>query len=67
LNMNRFLIAVGSNVLPLSEKAIKVAQKIGPVKVDMDGTACKVPLAADYIKKVIAKGSAGKKRKTARC
>ena len=67
LNMNRFVIAVGSNVLPLSEKAIKVAQKIGPVKVDMDGTVCKVPLAADYIKKVIAKGSAGKKRKTARC
>jgi len=33
----------------------------------MGGTACKVPLATDYIQKVIDRGSHGKKKKVARC
>jgi len=37
------------------------------VEVDMGETACKVPLAADYIRKAQARGSMGKKRKTAKC
>ena len=41
--------------------------EIGPVTVDMEGTACQVPLAAPYIQKVIDKQRIGKKRKTARC
>ena len=52
---------------PLTDLAIETARKIGKVSVDMGGTACKVPLAADYIKKVQARGSIGKKRKTAKC
>jgi 3-methyladenine DNA glycosylase AlkD len=65
--MNAYVIAVGIYIKELTDKSILVAQKIGTVKVDMFGTACKVPLATDYIQKGIENGSIGKKRKTARC
>jgi hypothetical protein len=65
--MNGFVIAVGTYVQALTEKSNATARKIGLVKVDMNGTACKVPLASDYIQKSIEKGQVGKKRKTARC
>lgn len=65
--MNGFVIAIGSYLEALTEKSKEVAKKIGKVKVDVGGTACKVPLANDYIDKVIAKGRVGVKRKTARC
>ena len=65
--MNAFVIAIGTYVKDLTEKSKAIAQKIGQVEVDMGGTACKVPLATDYIQKVIDKGTVGKKRKTARC
>jgi 3-methyladenine DNA glycosylase AlkD len=42
-------------------------QLIGAVTVEVDGTACKVPLAVDYIEKNIATGRIGYKKKTARC
>lgn len=65
--MNGFVIAVGSYIEPLTNKAKEIAQAIGKVNVDVGGTSCKVPLANDYIDKVKAKGKLGKKRKTARC
>jgi len=65
--MNGFVIAVGSYVKELTNKAIFIGGKIGKVDVDMGGTACKVPLAPEYIQKVIDRGSYGKKRKVARC
>lgn len=65
--MNGFVIAIGSYIEALTEKSKAVAQNIGKVTVDVGGTACKVPLATEYIDKVIAKGRVGKKRKTARC
>lgn len=65
--MNGFVIAVGRYVKSLTEAAVKTAEKIGIVEVDMVGTACKVPFAPDYIKKVQDRGSIGKKRKAARC
>ena len=65
--MNGFVIAVGCHVKPLSAKAQAVAERIGKVEVDMGDTACKVPGASDYIKKVIAMGRQGVKRKTIRC
>lgn len=65
--MNGFVIAVGTYVSALTEKSKKVAKEIGAVTVDVGGTACKVPLATDYIEKVINKGRIGIKRKTARC
>jgi 3-methyladenine DNA glycosylase AlkD len=65
--MNDFVIAVGSYVKALTELALETAEKIGQVSVDMGGTACKVPPAADYINKVQQRGAIGKKRKTAKC
>lgn len=65
--MNGFVIAVGSYVKPLLSHAKKVAKKIGKVSVDMGDTACKVPLATEYIAKVEKAGRIGKKRKTAKC
>ncbi len=65
--MNGFVIAVGSYVQSLRKEAKATAKSIGKVEVDMGGTACKVPLATEYIDKVEKAGRAGKKRKTIRC
>ena len=65
--MNGFVISIGSYIETLTKKSKEVAKKIGKVKVDVGGTACKVPLADEYIDKVIARGKIGVKRKTARC
>ena len=65
--MNGFVIAVGSYVRELTDFALQVARKIGPVTADLGDTACKVPSAPEYIEKVRARGSIGKKRKTAKC
>lgn len=65
--MNGFVIATGSYIAELTEKATAIASKVGKVDVQMGGTSCKVPLASDYIKKVADKNRIGKKRKQARC
>jgi len=65
--MNAFVIAVGGYVAPLTERCLEVARNVGKVSVEMNGTACKVPFAPDYIQKVVDKGRVGKKRKSARC
>jgi 3-methyladenine DNA glycosylase AlkD len=65
--MNGFVIALGCYVKAFTEAALKTGEKIGTVTVDMGNTACKVPFAPDYIKKVQQRGTLGKKRKTARC
>lgn len=65
--MNGFIIAVGSYVKALNKEALKTAEKIGSVTVDMSGTSCKVPAAIMYIDKVKAKDNIGKKKKTVKC
>lgn len=65
--MNLFVICVGSYVKSLTDTAIAVGNKIGPVTVDVGNTACQVPLIPDYIAKVQKRGNIGKKRKTAKC
>ena len=65
--MNSFVIAVGCYVQPLTNTAIQLAEKIGPVTVDMGNTSCQVPFAPDYIRKVQKRGTIGKKRKSAKC
>jgi 3-methyladenine DNA glycosylase AlkD len=65
--MNGFVIAVGSYIKPLNDKAIKVAESIGKIKVDMGDTSCKVPYAFEYLNNVIEKKGIGVKRKSARC
>lgn len=64
--MNSFIIAIGSYVAKLKEDAIVAADKIGTVTVDMNGTACKVPDAAQYIEKTLAR-TKGKKKNTVKC
>lgn len=65
--MNGFVIAVGSHVKELNKEAIALGKKLGVLEIDMNGTACKVPFAPDYIRKVMDKGNLGKKKKTAKC
>jgi 3-methyladenine DNA glycosylase AlkD len=66
-HMNGFVISLGSYVPELVDEALRVAEAIGEVRVDMGKTACKVSFAPDYIRKVAEKGRTGKKRKMARC
>jgi 3-methyladenine DNA glycosylase AlkD len=65
--MNNFVLGVGAFVAPLYEHAMVAAEKIGKVSVSMGQTACKVPLATDYLHKIEAKGTIGKKKKTCIC
>jgi 3-methyladenine DNA glycosylase AlkD len=65
--MNSFVVALGGYVKPLTEAALQAAAKMGPVSVDMGGTACKVPDAAEQVQKVQKRGAIGKKRKTVKC
>lgn len=65
--MNGFIISAGTYVTGLTKDALAAAKKIGQVTVDMNGTACKVPDAAEYINKAIGKGQHGKKKKILKC
>lgn len=65
--MNSFVISVGAYVKDLTGEAKNIADSIGKVHVDVGNTACKVPLATEYIKKVEVKDRVGQKRKTCIC
>ncbi|WP_066048804.1 DNA alkylation repair protein [Robertmurraya korlensis] len=65
--MNGFVISVGTYVPELTEEAKNVARYIGKVHVNVGNTACKVPVALDYIEKVESKNRVGMKRKTCIC
>ena len=65
--MNNFVICVGTYVATLLNVAKAAAKKIGKVEIDMGDTACKVPLAIEYIAKVESMGRVGTKRKSTKC
>ncbi|MBB2148162.1 DNA alkylation repair protein [Pedobacter gandavensis] len=65
--MNSFVISVGAYIAALTAAAIEAANKLGVITIEMNGTACKVPSAADYILKIKDKGAIGKKKKTVKC
>lgn len=65
--MNNFVICCGTYVVPLADKALDAAKKIGVVEVDMGETACKVPDAASYIVKSRKGQPVAPKRKTTKC
>lgn len=65
--MNAFVISVGCYVQPLSELALQLGEKIGPVMCDLGNNDCQVPFAPDYIRKVQQRGTIGKKRKMVKC
>jgi hypothetical protein len=64
--MNVYVISVGGYVAPLYDDALAMAAQLGKMPVDVGDTACKVPVATDYIAKMHARGPV-KKRKTLRC
>jgi len=66
-SMNSFVISVGLYIEPLHGQAKATAAELGAVKVDVGDTACKIPIAAEYLAKAEAAGKVGKKRKTIRC
>ena len=66
-HMNNFLISVGSYVPALTKLAVESAERIGPIEADLGNNSCQIPFAADYIRKVEARGSLRKKRKSAKC
>jgi hypothetical protein len=61
--MNIFLICMGCYIPELTSLAKSIGLSLGKVKVDMGGTACKVPYAPDYIAKVENMGRVGQKKK----
>ncbi len=65
--MNGFVITIGTRIPALTQRAKEIANNIGKVQVEMGGTACKVPFAPDYIKKVEDRGSIGKKKNRVVC
>ena len=65
--MNNYIICVGAYVTSLTDDALATAAKVGKINVEMNGTACKVPDAAEYIAKIAAKGNLGKKKKMLKC
>jgi hypothetical protein len=65
--MNGFMIACGTYLVPLGDKPIATARKVGRVEVDMGETACKVPDAEAYILKGRRGAPIAPKRKTVRC
>lgn len=52
---------------PYMMNAIKVAEQIGKIRVDVGKIACKVPLATDYIKKMELHAKIGVKKKKCIC
>lgn len=65
--MNSFLIAVGCYVKSLTELAIQIGGKIGPVTANLGDNDCQIPFVPDYIRKVAKQGLLGQKRKSAKC
>jgi len=65
--MNSFLMAAGQCVMPLTDTALAVADKIGKVEVDMGDTECKVHVPSAYLRSMIERGMLGRKKKRARC
>ncbi len=65
--MNGYVIALAAFVLELSDEALESAKRIGKVEVNLGETACKVPFAPEYIEKIKARRTVGKKKKTAKC
>ncbi len=66
-HMNNFVIATACYVQPLTGFALELAERIGPVTAYLGPNSCKVPFAPEYIRKVQARGTIGKKRKSAKC
>ena len=64
-SMNMALIAIGLRGGALESRAFRVADRIGEVSVDHGKTGCTTPDAASYMRRAIARTSAGKQKRRA--
>ncbi|QJC50268.1 DNA alkylation repair protein [Paenibacillus albicereus] len=67
ISMNNFVYTVGVSYVPLHERAVQIAQEIGPVELGGSGSKRKVLNASQQIQKELEKGRIGFKRKHVRC
>lgn len=65
--MNNFLYTVGVSYLPLHDKAVETAKKVGPVELKKDNKKSSLLHAYERIQKEVDKGRIGFKRKYVRC
>ncbi|KPN96353.1 DNA alkylation repair protein [Lysinibacillus sp. ZYM-1] len=65
--MNNFLYTVAISYVPLHEKAVEIAQTVGPVEMKRDNKKSTTLNAAENIQKEIDRGKLGFKRKYVRC
>ncbi len=65
--MNNFIYTVATSYLPLHDKAIEVANEVGPVEANQGTGKSKLLNASANINKVVEKGKLGFKRKHVRC
>ncbi len=65
--MNNFVTTVGVSYILLHEEALSAARAIGPVDLYRGKTKLRVPVAAQEIEAMAAKGKLGFKRKHVRC
>lgn len=65
--MNNFMYTVGVSYLPLHEKAVETANKVGPVEMRKGTKKSSILLASEKIQKEIDRGKIGFKRKYVRC
>ncbi len=65
--MNNFVYTVAVSYVPLHEKAVGIAEEIGPVEMKRDGKKTSVLKASEDIQKMVDRGKVGFKRKYVRC
>ncbi|MEK4426147.1 DNA alkylation repair protein [Solibacillus sp. FSL K6-1523] len=65
--MNNFLYTTSVSFLPLHEKAMEIAQAVGPVEIKKDNKKSNFVHAYENIQKEIDRGRIGFKRKYVRC
>ncbi|RAZ81369.1 DNA alkylation repair protein [Planococcus halotolerans] len=65
--MNNFVGTVGVSYKPLTEKALKTAQQIGPVEMKREGKKSSFLNSAETIEKAMQKDRLGFKRRYVRC
>ncbi|PLT43645.1 hypothetical protein B8V81_2076 [Paenibacillus pasadenensis] len=67
ISMNNFVYTVGVSYVPLHERAVEIAQQIGPVDIGGSGAKRKLLNASEQIQSQLEKGRIGFKRKHVRC
>lgn len=65
--MNNFVVSAGGYSIALNAQAEKAAVAMGAVQGEVAGTSCKIQPATEYITKMKARGTLGKRRKSPRC